>query len=87
MATHPTLVVRLIAPFLVAAALAATPAFATDASHRPVHSKHLVRTVVPAHTDSLDGTLVAPGCPNCVHDAKAPSIIDWLKAQLDRLAA
>ena len=86
MAIHPTHV-RFLVPLLAAVTLSATSASAADSGPRRVHSKHSVRVVVPARPDSLDGTLVPlAGCGgNCIHNA--PSVLDWLKAQLSRLAA
>jgi hypothetical protein len=90
MAVHPTHLVRFLIPLLAAVTLGAPPASAADSRH----PKHSVRVVVPAQTqgdrqrlDSLDGVLVAPGCPSCRNQTDSPSVIDWVKAQLQRLAA
>ena len=87
MAVHPTYV-RFLVPLLAAVTLGATSASAADSSPRRAHAKHSVRVVLPARPDSLDGTLIAP-CPGggCGKQADAPSLIDWVKAQVARLAA
>ncbi len=86
MAVHHTFV-RLLVPLLAAVTLGATSASAAAPSPRRVHAKHSVRVMVPAQPDSLDGTLVAPGgCgTRCMDQAKSPSVLDWVKAQLQRL--
>ena len=86
MAIHPTHV-RFLVPLLAAVTLSATSASAADSSSPRVHSKHSVRVVVPAPTDSLDGTLVAPCGSGCYKQTNSPSLMDWLKAQLARLTA
>jgi len=89
MAVHPTYV-RFLIPLLAAVTLGATSASAADASPHRAHTKHSVRVVAPARPDSLDGTLVAPSCgggPCSMNQTNSPSLIDWLKAQLARLAA
>jgi len=75
-----------IAALLVAAALAGTPAYAVGPRpHGPRQVTHSP-AVHPTPTDQgLDGILVAPGCPSCRNQANSPSVIDWVKAQLQRL--
>jgi len=86
MAVHPTYV-RFLVPLLAAVTLGATSASAADLSPRRAHSKHSVRVVAPAEPDSLDGVLVAPrGCGGMCQ-GNSPSFLDWVKAQIARLAA
>jgi hypothetical protein len=88
MAVHPTHFVRLLVPLLAAVTLWGTSASAAASSPRRVHSKHSVRVVVPAQPDSLDGTLIAPCHTMCQRNqANSPSLIDWVKSQIARLAA
>ena len=84
---------RFIAPLLIAAALAGTSAYAADshvAAARPTHSARTLRAAPthrqPAET-GLDGVLVAPGCPSCTQDSRPSSLLDWVRAQLERLVA
>jgi len=77
-----------IAALLVAAALAGTPAYAASSRTHALKRAAHPAAVHPLPTDQgLDGVLVAPGCPSCVNQANSPSLIDWLKAQIARLAA
>jgi len=86
MAVHPTYV-RFLVPLLAALSLSATSASAADSSPRRAAAKHSARVVAAHQLDSLDGTLVAPNCTSCGHQTDSRSPIDWLKAQLARLAA
>jgi hypothetical protein len=79
-----------IAALLIAAALAGTPALATDSRpHAPRQAAHPAAVHPRPPSSGLDGVLVAPGCgTNCMNKAaETPSVIDWVKAQLQRLVS
>jgi hypothetical protein len=84
---------RLVAPLVLAAAFGATSAYAADSRvvvARAAQAKKSVpaASAQPQSVDAgLDGVLVAPGCPSCSQQSKPASFLDWVRAQIERLAA